>query len=108
MLHEGQNNAIATLQWNRDNGFYLDSIDTNLLRHQWGHIQPRYVHSSFYDPDLMRPSRTGVDYLLQIFSRILGHEDLENIHRTVLGSGNLFSPYHSVNTNVTRRIRYLA
>lgn len=86
----------------------MDSIDANLLRDQWGHIQPRYVHPSFYDPGLMRPSRTTVDYLLQIFSCVLRHENLENIYRTVFDSGNLFRPYHSVNTDVARRIRYLA
>ena len=108
MLLEGQNNAIATLQWNREEGFYLDSIDANALRDQWGHIRARYVHPTFYDRDRLAPSRTGTDYLLHIFSQALGHDDVENIRRTLFDSGNLFRPYHSVNTDVARRIRYLS
>ena len=108
MLLEGQNNAIATLQWNREEGFYLDSIDANALRDQWGHIHARYVHHTFYDKERMAPSRMGTEYLLQIFSQALGHDDMENIRRTLFDSGNLFRPYHSVNTDVARRIRYLS
>lgn len=107
MLLEGQNNAIATLNWNRAAGFYVDSLDANMLRDQWGLIHARTVHPAFYDKDRMRPSRTGVEYLLQIFSRAIGHDDLENISSTLFDSGNLFRPYHSPNTDVARRIRYL-
>jgi ATP-dependent phosphofructokinase / diphosphate-dependent phosphofructokinase len=107
MLLEGQNNAIATLNWNRTAGFYVDSLDANMLRDQWGHIHARLVHPAFYDEDRMRPSRTGVEYLLQIFSRAIGHDDLENISRTLFDSGNLFRPYHSPNADIARRIRYL-
>lgn len=38
MLLEGQNNTISILQWNRNDGFYLDSIEANILRDRWGHI----------------------------------------------------------------------
>lgn len=107
MLLERQNNSVATLNWNRTDGFHVDSIDANLLRDQWGHIHARRVHSSFYDEDRMRPSRIGVEYLLQIFSRAIGHDDLENITRTLFDSGNLFRPYHSPNADIGRRIRYL-
>ena len=107
VLLEGQNNAIATLNWNRDDGFYVDSLDANMLRDPWGHIHARLVHPSFYDTDRMRPSRMGVEYLLQIFTRAIGHDDLENISRSLFDSGNLFRPYHSPNTDIARRIRYL-
>jgi 6-phosphofructokinase len=107
MLLEGQNNSVATLNWNRAAGFYVDSLDANMLRDQWGHIHARRVHPSFYDKDRMRPSRTGVEYLLQIFRRAIGHDDLENISRVLFDSGNLFRPYHSPNADMARRIRYL-
>jgi 6-phosphofructokinase 1 len=108
MLLEGQNNTIATLQWNCAEGFYVYSIDANALRDQWGHIHARHVHPTFYHNERMAPSRMGTEYLLQIFSQALGHDDMENIRRTLFDSGNLFRPYHSVNTDVARRIRYLS
>ncbi len=107
MLLEGQNNAIATLNWNRDDGFNVDSLDANMLRDQWGHIHPRLVHPSFYNEERMRTSRMGVEYLLQIFTRAIGHDDLENISRSLFDSGNLFRPYHSPNADIERRIRFL-
>jgi len=107
MLLEGENNAIATLNWNREAGFYVDSLDANMLRDQWGHIHARLVHPSFYDSARMRASRTGVDYLLQIFTRAIGHDDLENISQSLFDPGNLFRPYHSPNTDISRRIKYL-
>jgi 6-phosphofructokinase 1 len=107
MLLEGQNNSVATLNWNRQAGFYVDSLDANMLRDQWGYIHARTVHPSFYDKDRMRLSRTGVEYLLQIFTRAIGHDDMENIRNSLFDSGNLFRPYHSPNTDIARRIRYL-
>ena len=107
MLLEGQNNAMATLNWNRTDGFYVDSLDANMLRDQWGHIHARSVHPAFYDLERMRPSRVGVEYLLQIFTRAIGHDDLENISRSLFDSGNLFRPYHSPNADIARRIRYI-
>ena len=107
MLLEGQNNTIAILQWNREAGFYLDSIEANILRDQWGHIHARYLHPSFYDSDAMKPSRMGIEYLLPIFTTAIGHDDVENIRRTLFDSGNLLRPYHSANVDIAKRIRYL-
>jgi 6-phosphofructokinase 1 len=107
VLLEGQNNSVVTLNWNRNTGFYVDSLDRNMLRDQWGHIHARLVHPSFYDKDRMRLSRTGVEYLLQIFPRAIGHDDLENISRALFDPGNLFRPYHSPNADMARRIWYL-
>ena len=107
MLLEGQNNTIAILQWNRKEGFYLDSIQANLLRDQWNHIHARYLHPSFYDAQAMKPSRMGMEYLMNIFSLAIGHDDVENIRRTLFNSANLLRPYHSMNVDIAKRIRYL-
>ena len=42
-----------------------------------------------------------------IFTRAVGEDDAANMRRTLLASGNLTQPYHSINTNVGKRIRYL-
>ena len=107
MLVEGQNNSIAVLQWNRKNGFYLSSFDGNGFRDKWGFIHPRQMHPSFYDPSLMKPSRVGVDYLLNIFTNAIGQDDVEYIRQKLFDSGNLTEPYHSPNTDIAKRIKYL-
>lgn len=107
MLLEGQNNCISILQWNREDGFYLDSIEANLLRDQWGHIHARNVHPSFYDAESMKPSRMGIEYLMPIFTTAIGHDDVEKIRNTLFDAGNLLRPYHSVNVDVAKRLQYL-
>jgi len=107
MLLEGANNSVAVLQMDRERGFYVDAHDGNAFRDRWGIIHPRFLHPSFYDAELMRPSQTGVEYLLPIFTNALGHSDVEAIRQTVFDSGSLFRPYHSVNTDINKRIRYL-
>lgn len=107
MLLEGQNNALSILQWSRDKGFYVDSYDGNGLRDRWGQIHARNMHPALYDNELMRPSRVGVDYLLPIFTNAIGHSDTESLRTTVFDSGSLFRPYHSVNTDINKRIHYL-
>ncbi|HEY1066109.1 MAG TPA: 6-phosphofructokinase [Pirellulales bacterium] len=108
MLVEGQNNTVSILQWNEEHGFQLDGIHANKLRDRWGLIHARQVHPSFYDPYHMRVSRIGVEYLLPIFTNAIGHDDVEHIRNTLFDSGNLKRPYHSVNTDVNKRIRFLA
>jgi 6-phosphofructokinase 1 len=107
MLLEGQNNALAIIQWSRDKGFYVDSYEGNAFRDRWGVIHARYLHHSFYDKDLMHPSQTGVEYLLPIFTNAVGHADIEAIRQTAFDSGSLFRPYHSVNIDINKRIRHL-
>lgn len=107
MLLEGQNNGIATLQYRRDRGFYVDSYTGNAFRDRWGLIHARYMHPSFYDPELMMPSRLGIEYLLPIFTNAIGHDDVEHMRQTTFDSGNLLRQYHSINTDVNKRIRYL-
>jgi 6-phosphofructokinase 1 len=107
ILHEGQNNCVATLQWTEQRGFYVDSVNGQNFRDRWGHIHPRFMHPSFYDPDQLQPSRTGMEYLLPIFTNAIGHDDVENMRETLFDPGNLFRAYHSVNTDINKRICYL-
>jgi 6-phosphofructokinase 1 len=107
MLLEGQNNCVAVLQWSRADGFTVDSYDGNSFRDRWGIIHPRFVHPSFYDAELMWPSRVGIEYLLPIFTTAIGHDDVEHIRESLFDAGNLFRPYHSVNVDLSKRIRYL-
>lgn len=107
MLQEGQNNAVAVLQWGREQGFFVDSFEGHRLRDRWGQIHARPMHASFYDDERMKPSQVGIDYLLPIFTSAIGHDDVEHIRHTLFDSGNLMLPYHSINTDVNKRIRYL-
>ena len=108
LLVEGHNNAAATLQWSRSRGFHVSSFDANRFRDRWGHIHARLMHPSFYDPHLMKPSRVGIEYLLPIFTHAIGEDDMEHMRQTLFASGNLTEPYHSPNTDINKRIRYLA
>ena len=35
-------------------------------------------------------------------------DDMENMRQTLFAAGNLTQPYHSINTDVNKRIRYLS
>ena len=107
MLVDGQNNCVATLQWNRDQGFHLASFHGHTFRDRWGQIHARAVHPSFYDAHQMLPSRTGIEYLLPIFTNAIGQDDTEHLRQTLFDSGNLFRRYHSVNVDINKRIRFL-
>ncbi len=106
LLIEGQNNAVSVLQWNPADGFHLDSIHANVLRDRWGLIHARRVHPDLYDPEKMGISRRGAEYLLPIFSQCIGQDDVEHIREATFDSGNLYRPYHSVNTDINKRIRF--
>jgi 6-phosphofructokinase 1 len=107
MLLHGQNNTVSVLQWNRNHGFHVASFEGNGFRDRWGLIHARTLHPSFYDEALMRPSRMGSEYLMNIFNHALGPDDLEYLRQRLFDSGNLTEPYHSPNTDVAKRIRYL-
>jgi 6-phosphofructokinase 1 len=107
MLVEGRNNAISVLQYHSERGFYVEGYDANRFRDRWGLIHARTMHPSLYDPVLMKPSRVGMDYLLPIFTGAIGSDDAEHMRQTLFDSGNLAQPYHSINTDVHKRIRYL-
>jgi 6-phosphofructokinase 1 len=107
MLLEGRNNAVAILQHTKAKGFYVEDYDANRFRDRWGHIHARTMHADMYDPVLMKPSKLGVDYLLPIFTDAIGNDDAEHMRQTLFAPGNLAQPYHSINTDVHKRIRYL-
>lgn len=107
MLLEGQVNAVSVLQWDSARGFHVAGVPANDFRDRWGLIHPRQMHPSFYDPRRMRPSDVGVEYLRTIFRSALGADDVEAMAQ-VFAPGNPTTPYHSVNTDVGKRIRYLS
>jgi ATP-dependent phosphofructokinase / diphosphate-dependent phosphofructokinase len=107
LLVEGRNNAVSVLQYRAQKGFHVEGYDANRFRDRWGLIHARQMHPAFYDPKLMKPSRLGVDYLLPIFTDAIGNDDAEYMRQTLFDPGNLAQPYHSVNTDVNKRIRYL-
>jgi hypothetical protein len=55
----------------------------------------------------MQPSKLGIEYLEPIFTAAIGSDDAEYVRRTLFDVGNLMRPYHSMNTDVQKRIRYL-
>lgn len=107
LLLEGRNNAVSILQYDSTRGFHVDGFDANRFRDRWGLIHARHMHPLLYDPKLMKPSRMGIDYLLPIFRDAIGEDDMEYMRQTLFASGNLTQPYHSINTDVNKRIRYL-
>jgi 6-phosphofructokinase len=107
LIMEGRNNAVSILQYNSNKGFYVEGYDANRFRDRWGHIHARKMHPALYDPKLMKPSRLGIDYLLPIFTDAIGDDDAEHMRQTLFAAGNLAQPYHSINTDVNKRIRYL-
>jgi 6-phosphofructokinase len=107
LLLAGRSNEVATLQWSHDKGFYLDSFPSDDFRDRWGHIHARQVHPCLYDAKQMKPSATGIEYLLKIFSHAIGHDDVDSM-RSTFDAGHLLQPYHSVSVDVGRRIQYLS
>ena len=107
LLAEGRNNAVSVLQYHSAKGFHVEGYDANRFRDRWGLIHPRRMHPALYDPKQMKPSRLGVDYLLPIFTDAIGMDDAEHMRQTLFNPGNLAQPYHSINTDVHKRIRYL-
>ena len=107
LLVEGRNNAVAVLQYHAERGFHVEGYDANRFRDRWGLIHARHLHADLYDPILMKPSKKGIEYLLPIFTDAIGHDDAEHMRQTLFDAGNLSQPYHSINTDVHKRIRYL-
>jgi len=107
MLLQGLNNAISTLQWNQSRGFHLSSFGANAFRDKHGVIHARSLHPSFYDEANMRISTLGAQYLIPIFSDAIGRDDIEFIRNNRFDSGSLFRRYHSVNTDIEKRLESL-
>lgn len=107
LLKQGQANAVAILQWSQEKGFHVSSTPANSFRDRYGLIHARHMHASFYDTERLKPSRIGNDYLKPIFTNCISSEDLEATRTTLFNPGNLSRPYHSVNTDMHKRIRFL-
>jgi len=107
LLVEGRNNAVAVLQYSSAKGFHVEGYDANRFRDRWGLIHARSMYPALYDAKLMKPSKLGIDYLMPIFTDAIGEEDAEHMRQTLFAAGNLAQPYHSINTDVHKRIRYL-
>jgi 6-phosphofructokinase len=107
LIVEGRNNHLATLQWSRADGFYLDSLPANKLRDPWKRIHPRRVHPSLYDPQRFQPSRLGKEYLMTILNNAIGNDDTEEIRAETFAAGKLSTRYQSVNIDIQRRIETL-
>jgi 6-phosphofructokinase 1 len=107
LLLEGRNNAVSILQYDSEQGFHVEGYDANRFRDRWGLIHARRMRAELYDRNIMKPSKMGIDYLLPIFTDAIGEDDVEHMRRTLFAAGNLAQPYHSVNTDVHKRIRYL-
>jgi ATP-dependent phosphofructokinase / diphosphate-dependent phosphofructokinase len=107
LLLQRRMNAVAILQYSRAGGLHLGEAYANDFRDRWGLIHARLMHPSFYDPDGMRPSQTGVDYLVPIFTNAIGADDVEVLRTDLFDANHLSMPYHSVNTDVNKRIKFL-
>jgi 6-phosphofructokinase 1 len=107
LLQEGRNNAVSVLQYSAAGGFHVEGYDANRFRDRWGLIHARQMHLALYDPKLLKPSKTGIDYLQPIFTDAIGEDDAEHPRQTLFAPGNLAQPYHSINTDVNKRIRFL-
>jgi 6-phosphofructokinase 1 len=107
LLLREQLNAVSILQYTRDRGFHLGEVYANDFRDRWGLIHARQMHPDFYDPLRLRPSDIGIDYLRPIFDNAVGTDDVEVLRSDLFDPGHLKTPYHSVNIDVNKRIRYL-
>jgi 6-phosphofructokinase 1 len=107
MLLDGMMNSVSILQYTREKGFHLGEVNANDFRDRWGLIHARTMHPSFYDPVGLRPSQTGIDYLVPIFTGAVGADDVEVQRTELFNPSNLKMPYHSVNTDINKRLRYL-
>jgi 6-phosphofructokinase 1 len=107
LLLDGENNAVSILQYNASQGFHVQGYDANRFRDRWGLIHARRMHPLLYDAKLMKPSRLGIEYLMPIFTDAIGEDDMEHLRQTLFAPGNLTQPYHSINTDINKRIRYL-
>ena len=107
LLLEGHVNGVSVLMWDRERGFRVDGVNANDFRDRWGLIHARPMHPSFYDPEELRLSRMGIDYLQPIFANAIGRDDLEAMGQSLFNPGNLSQPYHSVNVDVNKRICFL-
>jgi len=108
LLLQREANAVSILEWTNEHGFRVGKVYANDFRDRWGLIHARKMHPSFYDPERLKPSQTGIDYLLPIFNGAIGSDDSEALRTDLFRPSNLQLPYHSVNADINKRIRYLS
>ena len=108
LLKDGYNNHLSLLQYSVARGFHVEGYDANRLRDRWGLIHARQMHPELYDTKLMKPSKLAAEYLKPIFTGAIGLDDMEHTRTTLFAPGNLSQPYHSINTDVNKRIRLLS
>jgi hypothetical protein len=99
---------VSVLQWTRRSGFRVEGVPVSDLLDGWGHIHARKVHPGFYDAMRMQPSALGVEYLQQIFTGAVGHDDTEHLRERLFTPGRLTDPHRSINALISRRIQYLS
>jgi 6-phosphofructokinase 1 len=107
MLIDGQNSDVATIKWSQENGFQVSSYPGNGFRDQWGLIHARNLHPAFYDRTKLHISPVGINYLLPIFTKAIGSDDVEFIRETRFDSGNLYHRFRSINSDMEKRTRFL-
>ena len=107
LVHAGDSNCVATLQYCPRTGFEVDSIAASKLSDQWGEIHHRAVHPTMYDEHRMQPSEFGESYLQSIFTNAIGADDMEFIRAELFSLGNLATRYQSVNTDIRKRVRFI-
>jgi hypothetical protein len=104
MLFSGQNEARGAAVDERGR-ISVDSIDGHAFRDRWGYIHPATSTVRLRSGQAAALA-TGHRILLPIFTDAIG-DDMEHTRQTLFDSGNLFRPYHSVNTDINKRIRFL-
>ena len=107
LLHQGRNNEVSVLQYDKIRGFNVEGYDANRFRDRWGLIHARQMRTELYDGRLLKPSSKGIEYLTPIFTNAIGEDDMEHTRQTLFAVNNLSQPYHSINTDINKRIRYL-
>lgn len=107
LLHQGRNNEVSVLQYTKARGFIVEGYDANRFRDRWGLIHARQMHKELFDSNLLKPSAKGIEYLVPIFMNAIGEDDMEHTRQTLFASSNLSQPYHSINTDIHKRIRFL-
>ena len=107
LLHQGRNNEVSVLQYDKIRGFHVEGYDANRFRDRWGLIHARQMRTELFDGHLLKPSSKGIEYLTPIFTNAIGEDDMEHTRQTLFAASNLSQPYHSINTDINKRIRYL-
>lgn len=106
LLVREENNHIATLQWNEQQGFFVSELPATKLQDRWGKIHARQVHPSLWDTKRFQLSELGRSYLRPIFTNAIGRDDLEAMHAKLFNPANLVQRYQSFNVEMQKRIQY--